>query len=64
VSPCPGSLREIKASHPHPKGWVEVDLKFDGDRATGTVYTPVAGTFRYAGREFPLSVGENKIDLP
>jgi len=61
VAPAPGGLSELKASHPHPKGWIEVELKFDGDRATGRVTTPVPGTFRFGGREISLAVGKNDI---
>ena len=61
VAPCPGGLKSFKARHPHPKGWIEVDLKFDGDTASGTVKTPVPGTFEFKGRAVPLEVGENLI---
>ena len=61
VAPCPGGLKELKASHPHPKGWIEVDLKFDGDKASGTVSTPVPGTFEFGGKKVELSRGENRL---
>ena len=61
VAPQPGSLKTIKCRHPHPLGWIEVELKFDGDKATGVVRTPVAGIFEYGGRCVPLEVGENKL---
>lgn len=62
VAPCPGELKEIHATHPHPDGWIKVDLTFDGDKATGTVETPVPGTFVYGGRTITLSVGKNEIN--
>lgn len=61
VSPSPGSLKEISAKHPHHKGWIEVDLKFDGDKATGVVKTPVPGTFKFKGMSVDLIAGENII---
>jgi len=61
VAPCPGGLKELTAKHPHPQGFVEVDLRFDGDTVSGTVKTPVPGTFTYGGRTQPLQPGENRI---
>ena len=61
VAPCPGALTELTARHPHPQGFVEVDLKFAGGRASGTVRTPVPGTFVFGGRRLPLAAGENVI---
>ena len=61
VAPCPGTLTELRAKHPHPRGFVEVELKFDGGKASGTVKTPVPGTFLFGGKTVELSVGENKI---
>ena len=61
VAPCPGGLKTLKATHPHPKGWIEVDLKFDGDKATGTVVTPVPGVFEFGGKTVELNAGINAI---
>ena len=61
VAPCPGGLKTLKATHPHPKGWIEVDLKFDGDKATGMVITPVPGTFEFGGKTVELKAGINAI---
>ncbi len=61
VAPQPGNLKEITASHPHPNGWIKVNLTFDGKTATGTVETPVEGTFEFGGKTIPLKVGLNKI---
>jgi len=62
VAPQPGALKSLKARHPHPQGWIDVDLAFDGAHVRGKVTTPVPGAFAYAGREIPLSVGANEID--
>jgi len=61
IAPCPGGLKSLKATHPHPKGWIEVDLKFDGDKATGMVVTPVPGTFVFGGKTVELNVGINAL---
>lgn len=61
VAPCPGGLKSLKATHPHPKGWIEVDLSFEGDKASGTVRTPVPGTFEFGGRTVELKTGVNEI---
>ena len=61
IAPCPGGLKELKATHPHPKGWIEVDLKFDGEAVRGLVKTPVAGTFEFAGRTVELKSGDNAL---
>ncbi len=57
VAPQPGSLTSLKARHPHPQGWIDVDLSFDGGVAKGTVSTPVPGTFSHGGRTVPLKAG-------
>ena len=61
VAPCPGTLTELTAKHPHPQGFVEVELKFKGGKASGTVKTPVAGVFRYGDQTIPLAIGANEI---
>ena len=61
VAPAPGSLSELKTSHPHPKGWIEVELKFTDGKATGTVRTPVAGRFVYGDQSLELKPGLNEI---
>jgi alpha-L-rhamnosidase len=61
VAPAPGDLKSLKAKHPHPQGWIEVDLRFADGVASGTVKTPVAGTFVYGGCSRPLKVGVNKL---
>ena len=61
VAPCPGSLTELTAKHPHPQGFIEADLKFADGKASGTVKTPVPGTFVFGDQSLPLAVGENAI---
>jgi hypothetical protein len=61
IKPSPGPLKEIKASHPHPKGMITVDLKFDGAKVSGYVDTPVDGVFEYGDFSVPLKKGRNTI---
>ena len=61
VAPCPGSLTELTAKHPHPQGFIEVDLKFASGTASGTVKTPVPGTFVFGDQRIELVPGENVI---
>lgn len=63
IAPMPGDLAEIKASHPHPDGWIKVDLKFDGEKVSGIVDTPVEGVFEYKGGMQPLNRGFNAITI-
>jgi len=61
VAPQPGNLRSLAAKHPHPQGFVEVDLAFEGGKVSGTVKTPVPGTFVYGGRTVELVAGTNTL---
>jgi hypothetical protein len=61
IAPLPGGLTEIRASHPHPDGWIKVDLKFSGEKVFGSVDTPVEGEFEYKDIKLPLKKGMNVI---
>ena len=61
VAPCPGTLKELTAKHPHPQGFVEVSLKFDNGKVSGTVKTPGPGMFRFGDQVVSLKAGENAI---
>ena len=63
VAPQPGPLSFVKARVPHPRGFVEVDLRFADGAASGTVTLPdgVPGTFAFGGREVALHAGANEI---
>jgi hypothetical protein len=63
VAPQPGNLKEISAKHPHPVGFIEVELKFSRGKVSGTVKTPVEGVFVWRGKRVALSAGENSIDM-
>ncbi len=59
VEPHPGGLKWIRASMPTPKGAVSIDLRFDGDRPTGSVILPegLPGEFRWKGIPLKLKDG-------
>ena len=59
IEPCPGGLKHIKASHPHPEGMISVDFHFDNGKATGKIITPVPGIFVFGNQHKELIQGEN-----
>ena len=61
VAPCPGALQRIAAAHPHPQGWIKVKLAFADGKATGTVDTPVPGTFVFGDQKVALKKGLNTL---
>ena len=63
VAPSPGSLSFLRAKTPHPKGFVETDLRFDGGKVSGKVVLPegVEGEFIWKNRTIPLKAGQNLI---
>ena len=63
VAPSPGSLRHLAVRRPHPRGFIEVDLDFDGGTAKGTVTLPegVSGVFSFGGVERELKPGTNTL---
>ena len=63
VAPQPGGLKWMKASMPTPKGIVSLDLRFEGDRVSGTVTMPqgLPGRFSWKGVERPLVAGVNRL---
>ena len=63
VEPQPGALKSFHVRHPHPKGFVEADLEFNGRKASGTVKTPVPGTFVFGGATVELKPGCNAIQM-
>ena len=65
VAPQPAHLKFIRSSTPTPKGMVELDLRFDGGKASGTVTLPsgLDGTFEWKGTRLPIASGRNVIGL-
>ena len=61
IAPCPGDLKELHATYPHPQGWIKVDLTFADGKAKGRVETPVAGEFIFGGATVALKPGVNGL---
>ena len=63
IAPQPGGLSFIKARAPHPNGFIEEELRFDGGAVTGSVTLPAAveGEFVWKGKRLPLHSGVNVI---
>ena len=63
VEPQPGFLPAIRSSTPTPHGPVELDLRFAGGAAEGTVTLPpgLSGSFLWCGREIELEPGPNRV---
>lgn len=63
VAPQPAHLKFIRSKTPTPKGMVELDLRFDGGKASGTVTLPggLTGEFAWRGKRVALRPGMNEI---
>ena len=64
VAPSPGSLRRIHSKTPHPGGFVETDLSFDGHGGVaGAIVLPegVDGTFVWQGHSMLLRTGRTDV---
>lgn len=64
VAPSPGGLKAIRAKTPHPKGFVESDLRFNGAGGVeGRVILPagVDGEFVWRGKRRDLKPGHNDV---
>ena len=65
IAPQPGNLPKIVSHTPHPDGFIDLNLAFEGDGCHGSVELPVGitGIFVWKGKEQPLAAGNNAIDL-
>jgi len=66
IAPQPGKLSFIRARTPHPRGFIETDLRFNASGAVfGSVTLPhgITGTFELKGRVLHLHDGKNLIEL-
>jgi alpha-L-rhamnosidase len=65
IAPLPGKLPKIVSRTPHPDGFIDMNLDFDGDHCHGTVELPsqITGVFVWHGKEEKLSGGVNTIDV-
>ncbi|WOO39362.1 hypothetical protein [Rubellicoccus peritrichatus] len=65
IAPQPGSLNELSASMPHPKGTIKLSLTFEGAACRGKAILPetITGTFIWRGEEIALQGGENIVEI-
>lgn len=64
IKPAPGTLRFIKATYPHPKGDIMVDLTRKGELGIeGNIIIPqgLSGTFVWNDKTIELNPGKQKI---
>ena len=63
IAPHPGNLNRISGKVPHPAGMIEVELKKEKDRMTGTIILPkgVNGEYKYGHMKMKLKEGLNQI---
>jgi len=66
IAPHPGSLQNVTATFPHPKGVISVHYEHRGDDLTGTIRLPegLNGIFLWKGTMQPLHGGQNQIGKP
>jgi len=64
IAPQPGPLKWFKSKTATPKGPVVQDLRFEGDRVSGTVVLPpgLTGSFVWRGRSRPLVAETNVVN--
>ena len=63
IAPQPSGLKEIRSKTPCPQGVVKTDLRFDGEKVSGTVTLPkgLTGEFVWQGKTRLLSSGVNAL---
>ncbi len=63
IAPCPGPIKNIKCSMPHPRGLIEATLEFVAENVSATITLPpgLAGTFLWRGSEHELLAGTNRL---
>ncbi|HEY7305774.1 MAG TPA: family 78 glycoside hydrolase catalytic domain [Bryobacteraceae bacterium] len=63
VAPNPGTLDEVDARMPHPKGEIRVKLKQQGGKLSADVDLPsgITGEFNWKGAKRELSAGSNHL---
>lgn len=63
VTPQPAGLGHVKSRTPSPRGLIETDFVFEGERVTGSVTLPsgLDGEFVWQGRKIPLTSGKNVV---
>jgi hypothetical protein len=65
IAPLPGKMHQIISRTPHPDGFIDLHLNFEGERCHGSVELPsgITGVFVWHDKEQRLSGGANIVDL-
>jgi hypothetical protein len=65
IAPNPGTLNEVHARMPHPKGEIRVKLKQQAGKLSAAVDLPsgITGEFDWKGAKRELSAGSNRIEF-
>ena len=65
ITPLPGKLPKIVVRTPHPDGFINLDLSFNGLKCSGSVELPtdITGVFVWDGKETPLKGGANVVNM-
>jgi alpha-L-rhamnosidase len=65
IEPNPGNLKFINASFNHPKGYIKMKLKFDGQKVSGEITIPenMETTFHWYGQSQKLKQGINQVQF-
>lgn len=66
IEPKLGSLQHVKASQPHPRGAIDVELTLAARQVNAQIKLPngVPGELVWRGKTFPLHGGEQSLALP
>jgi alpha-L-rhamnosidase len=62
ISPCPGTLKNLSAKTPHPKGWITANLRFEDGKCRADITLPkdTSGRLNWNGTSTQLKSGENQ----
>jgi alpha-L-rhamnosidase len=64
IAPEPGNLQTLNASFPSPNGAIELKMNLHaGQKATVVLPAETDGIFRWRGKEYPLTEGEQLFDI-
>ena len=63
IAPCPGPIKKINCSMPHPRGLIQASMEFDSEEVSAAITLPagLSGTFIWRGSERELIPGTNSF---
>ncbi len=65
IAPQPGAMKWLKASFPHVKGDITIDLNHKGEKLSGTIIFPsgLKGKLLWNGQEIQIHEGKQKVSI-